>query len=194
MFDIQAHEGTAPSAPGELELLQRFVNLHRHASPEDRRSLPPTREMVRDFLVSRGLIDQKERFTDADREKAMRLADALRHLVDANAGAALSQGDAEVIDRAGLAAGLHPHFHAIGDPTLEPRGEGLASALGRLVAIAFVASFDGTWEHLKRCANDACGAVFFDRSKNHSGRWCSMQSCGNRAKVRAWRERQRLTG
>jgi predicted RNA-binding Zn ribbon-like protein len=191
MLEIAVHEGTTPAAPGALELLQRFLNLHVHASAGDRRSLPPPREMVRAFLVDRGLLDQKERFTEADREKAMRLASALRNLVDTNAGKALSQADAEVIDRAGLAAGLHPHFYATGHPTLEPRGGGLTSALGRLVAIAFVASFDGTWGHLKRCANDACGAVFFDHSKNHSGRWCSMQSCGNRAKVRAWRERQR---
>ncbi|HEX6579263.1 MAG TPA: CGNR zinc finger domain-containing protein, partial [Actinomycetota bacterium] len=32
--------------------------------------------------------------------------------------------------------------------------------------------------------------VFFDRSKNKSGKWCSMNACGNRAKVRAFRARQ----
>jgi predicted RNA-binding Zn ribbon-like protein len=33
--------------------------------------------------------------------------------------------------------------------------------------------------------------VFYDRSKNRSGRWCVMAECGNRAKVRAYRERER---
>jgi predicted RNA-binding Zn ribbon-like protein len=101
--------------------------------------------------------------------------------------------DAEVIDRLGVEAELHPHFHAQHVPTLEPRGEGVGAAFGRVVAIAFVASLDGSFEHLKLCASEECRAVFYDRSKNHSGRWCSMETCGNRAKVRAWRERQRAT-
>jgi predicted RNA-binding Zn ribbon-like protein len=36
-----------------------------------------------------------------------------------------------------------------------------------------------------RCADDrGCGFLFLDTSKNHSRRWCSMESCGNRAKAR----------
>ena len=42
-----------------------------------------------------------------------------------------------------------------------------------------------------RCANPACGWMFFDTSKNRSRRWCSMNTCGNRAKVHHFRERQR---
>jgi len=195
MVTTTVHDNTfSAPAPGELELLQRFMNLHVHPSESDRRSLPPPREMVRGFLVDRGLLDQKERFTEADREKAAHLVEALRSLVGVNDGRTLSEAEARVIDEVDLAAGLHPHFRADGSPTLEPRGGGVAGAFGRLVAIAFIAFYDGTWEHLRQCANDDCRAVFFDRSKNHSGRWCSMQSCGNRAKVRAWRERQRATG
>ncbi|AJZ57123.1 hypothetical protein OI25_7746 [Paraburkholderia fungorum] len=36
---------------------------------------------------------------------------------------------------------------------------------------------------LKRCANDECKWLFVDDSKNGSRRWCSMSSCGNRAKA-----------
>ncbi|PRF27001.1 CGNR zinc finger domain-containing protein [Burkholderia multivorans] len=36
---------------------------------------------------------------------------------------------------------------------------------------------------VKRCANDACRWLFVDDSKNGSRRWCSMSSCGNRAKA-----------
>jgi len=69
------------------------------------------------------------------------------------------------------------------------RAEGVAAAFGTIVAIAFVASFDGTFAHLKTCASEDCRAVFYDRSKNHSGRWCSMEVCGNRAKMRRFRKR-----
>ena len=35
------------------------------------------------------------------------------------------------------------------------------------------------------CEDDrGCGYLFIDQSKNHSRRWCSMDSCGNRAKAR----------
>lgn len=35
------------------------------------------------------------------------------------------------------------------------------------------------------CEDDrGCGYLFIDVSKNHSRRWCSMESCGNRAKAR----------
>jgi predicted RNA-binding Zn ribbon-like protein len=188
MIDVTGHD-TSPPAPGDLELLQRFVNLHEH----DRagRTVDPPLEMIRAFLVARELLTENERFTTADRETYLRLRDAIRRLVDAAPAEPIPAEDAEVIDRIGLAAGLHPHFHAAGSPTLEPRGSGAMAAMGNIVAIAFVAAFDGTFAHLKSCADRNCRAIFYDRSKNHSGRWCSMATCGNRAKVRAWRDRQR---
>jgi len=36
---------------------------------------------------------------------------------------------------------------------------------------------------VRHCANDACLWLFLDGSKNGTRRWCSMQSCGNRAKA-----------
>ncbi|MGX5697668.1 CGNR zinc finger domain-containing protein [Agromyces soli] len=41
------------------------------------------------------------------------------------------------------------------------------------------------------CAGDDCDIVFLDTSRAASRRWCSMQRCGNRAKVRAHRARKR---
>lgn len=43
---------------------------------------------------------------------------------------------------------------------------------------------------LRHCANPACTMVFYDRGKNNRRRWCSMQACGNRAKVASYRERK----
>ncbi|MEO7887384.1 ABATE domain-containing protein [Polaromonas sp.] len=37
---------------------------------------------------------------------------------------------------------------------------------------------------VKRCANDECRYLFLDDSKSGNRRWCSMASCGNRAKAR----------
>ena len=37
---------------------------------------------------------------------------------------------------------------------------------------------------IKACADAACGALFYDASRNRSRRWCVMEDCGNRAKAR----------
>jgi predicted RNA-binding Zn ribbon-like protein len=40
-------------------------------------------------------------------------------------------------------------------------------------------------DRVRECEDDrGCGYLFIDQSKNHSRRWCSMESCGNRAKAR----------
>jgi predicted RNA-binding Zn ribbon-like protein len=40
-------------------------------------------------------------------------------------------------------------------------------------------------DKLGECADDrGCGWLFIDTSRNRSRRWCSMESCGNRAKAR----------
>ncbi len=44
-------------------------------------------------------------------------------------------------------------------------------------------------ERVRKCA--ACALHFHDTSKKSTRRWCSMQLCGNRAKVAAYAERQR---
>lgn len=44
-------------------------------------------------------------------------------------------------------------------------------------------------DRVRECAADTCAWLFLDRSKNRSRRWCDMAVCGNRAKVRRFRER-----
>jgi predicted RNA-binding Zn ribbon-like protein len=41
---------------------------------------------------------------------------------------------------------------------------------------------------LRQCGGDECGWMFLDTSRNRSRRWCDMKECGNRAKVRRFRE------
>jgi predicted RNA-binding Zn ribbon-like protein len=44
---------------------------------------------------------------------------------------------------------------------------------------------------IRACAASDCGWWFLDDTKNRSRRWCDMKICGNRDKVRRFRERQR---
>ena len=45
---------------------------------------------------------------------------------------------------------------------------------------------------VKRCANPSCSLYFYDASKNHTRRWCSMERCGSRMKMAAYYQRRRL--
>jgi len=45
---------------------------------------------------------------------------------------------------------------------------------------------------VKRCAGAGCTLWFLDRTKAHGRLFCSAAVCGNRAKVAAFRERQRV--
>ncbi|MBY0449164.1 MAG: CGNR zinc finger domain-containing protein [Cyanobacteria bacterium] len=44
---------------------------------------------------------------------------------------------------------------------------------------------------IHQCENEACVLLFWDTSKNQTRRWCSMDLCGNRMKVAAFRERHK---
>ena len=81
---------------------------------------------------------------------------------------------------AGIAVG---HRHEAADP--------LGEALARVAEALAEALADGDTTRFRICANDACRWVFEDTSRGGRRRWCDMQSCGNRAKVRRFRSRQR---
>jgi len=50
----------------------------------------------------------------------------------------------------------------------------------------------GRLRRVKRCPGSGdCGWLFLDSSKNASRRWCSMEGCGNRAKLRRFLSRHR---
>lgn len=50
---------------------------------------------------------------------------------------------------------------------------------------------EGDFGLVRQCEHPECTLWFYDRTKAHRRRWCSMAVCGNRAKVAAFRKRQR---
>jgi predicted RNA-binding Zn ribbon-like protein len=48
----------------------------------------------------------------------------------------------------------------------------------------------GRRERLHECAGDNCRLIFLDTSRPGNRRWCSMERCGNRNKVRTHRARR----
>ncbi len=49
-------------------------------------------------------------------------------------------------------------------------------------AAEFLATADLT--RVRRCEGSGCVLLFYDATKSHTRRWCSMKSCGNRAKAK----------
>jgi predicted RNA-binding Zn ribbon-like protein len=49
----------------------------------------------------------------------------------------------------------------------------------------------GDFSRVKQCANQDCGAFFYDGTKNNSRRWCSATGCGNRMRVAKFYARNR---
>jgi predicted RNA-binding Zn ribbon-like protein len=43
---------------------------------------------------------------------------------------------------------------------------------------------------VRECADPACGVLFLDTSRPGTRRWCSMDTCGNRAKKRSLRSKR----
>jgi len=70
-------------------------------------------------------------------------------------------------------------------------GDALEDALARLVDPLVESVAAGETERLRICANDGCRWVFEDTSRTGRRRWCSMASCGNRAKAARHRARRR---
>lgn len=75
-----------------------------------------------------------------------------------------------------------------------PAGRGTRWLASALWAEALLAQQAGLWPRLKLCHNGDCRAAFFDTSRNNSGVWHDVSTCGNTANLRAFRERKRLLG
>lgn len=171
-------------APGELELVRRFANTIDIDAGTDAIATPAD---LRRWLVDGGLVAASCDVGAEDLELARRAREGLRALMAATHHPAAEDVVAG-LDAVAVEARLRLRFRP-DDVRLEPAADGVPGALGRLLVIAAAAMNDGTWRRLKLCAADTCAEAFYDRSRNRAGRWCSMEVCGNRAKVRSYRSR-----
>ena len=129
------------------------------------------------------------RATAADLRNAVDLREALRAHLLSHHGEALDPAAIETLDAASLRARLTVRFTGPDRTGLEPAAGGVDGALGRLLRIVGAAIDDGTWQRMKVCPAETCRWAFYDTSRNRSAVWCDMRVCGNRAKVRGYRER-----
>jgi predicted RNA-binding Zn ribbon-like protein len=176
------------AVPRELAVVQELVNTIDLEDNDDRLDSP---EALRRFLADQGLLDPSEPVGEDDLAMAVELREALRAMLRVNHGEALDSAALEIVNRAAAGLPLQVAFDSEGYPVLGPGSAGCRGALAALLAGVAQASAQGTWERLKACSAESCQWAFYDRSKNRSGRWCSMQTCGNRTKTRTYRTRRR---
>ena len=164
-------------APGELALIERFVNTADLDCGTD------------ELATVEGLSAWGDgAFDEADRRRVVAFREALRALLLANHG---GRPDPQAIATLDRAAPLLVAFDVDGTATLAPAGGGADAVLARLAAIVARSQAEGTWPRMKACPNDRCHWAFYDRSRNRSRTWCTMTVCGNRAKARSYRARHR---
>ncbi len=174
------------------ELIRDFVNtLHKDLYGDEEGLSSPA--ALASWLAARGLLGPSVRASAADLRQAKELREALRTLLLANTGVEVDGASAHgVLDRAARRARVELRF-AGGAPALVPGVAGVAGALGRVVVAVHDAVADGSWPRLKACRAEDCEWAFIDTAKNQSRAWCSMRSCGNREKARAYRLRHAHT-
>ncbi len=179
--------GRDTRAPDDLEVVRRFLNTH---DIEDGTDLLDGIEESAIWLLEQGLLGNGAVFTADDAEKVSTFREALRDLLAArHGGSELSPEIVDSLNQIAKAARLTAVISEKGW-SLESQSPGSDGALGRLVVMMLTAMSDGTWDRLHVCDSDQCRWAFYDHSRSHTGRWCSMSICGNRAKQNSWRARQ----
>lgn len=136
-------------------------------------------------------------------DEARRLRAAIRDML-ASVAAATDSGEVVIPDPAGfaidrvLAEGrvVHRFVTTEGPPLMLERLEA-TGPMGVLAPIALAAArlaVEADPARLRTCAADGCPRWFLDTSKGGRRRWCSMATCGNRAKAARFRERHAPRG
>ena len=130
---------------------------------------------------------------EADLAAARRLRGAITRIAYDVAGGSRSPvpvdarrpGDEELVNAAAAAPPLVPALLPDGGRTVvAPTVTAALSTLARDAVDLLGGPLAG---RIRVCAAENCGLLLVDTSRSGARRWCSMEVCGNRAKVRAHR-------
>ncbi len=170
-------------APGRLVIVHGFLNTWSDELGIEDLSTP---QAAGKWLRAAGLWDGRKGPKERDVKALRDFREALRSFV-------LARSSPSTVDRINaLSTGIDfsVAFDADGKPELKAVGHGVSGVIGRLLSVILESAAGGSWAHFKCCELETCGWAYYDYSKNHSGRWCSMKTCGSRDKARRYLERK----
>jgi predicted RNA-binding Zn ribbon-like protein len=126
--------------------------------------------------------------------RALELREALYRTIAARAeGRPVRDADLETLNGALGAALSRTRLAPLGDRlalVVEDERGGIDAALNPVVRAAVELLTGDAIARVHRCGDPACAWLFLDTTRNGRRRWCDMNTCGNRAKVRRFRDRQ----
>ena len=169
-----------PPAPGELARIEDFCNSARFLYGEDALAEP---ESARAWLRAHGHAGP---LGEDARAGLVRVREAVRDLL----GGDRSAGTLRTLNARARAALGPPRWTEDGVALAPDGGDPETTLLGTVLAALATAALTGADARLKVCAAPDCRWVFYDRSPANRGVWCSMDICGARHKMRAYRGRQ----
>lgn len=178
---------TNKEAPEPLALIQAVVNTRYGRTRADAWQTP---EQVRAWLIEHHLLAKELPLSQGDQRRLLEVREALRSLLRGNNGMSIASDAVETLNHIAKHAPLTVHFSQDGQANLRPDIEGVDGIISFLLALVFTSITDGSWTRLKVCRNEPCQKAFYDTTKNRSGTWCAMATCGSRLKARAYRQRQ----
>jgi len=165
----------------------------------------PSWDELTDFLAAKQIIsvekkDNLRRLPESDVHAAEAL---LRHSAELNAalkksframlrGQRVSREWIEPVNRILRVTEGHDELHwngAVWQLAFVGREEGLDWLLAAIARSGAELIAEGITEKLRQCGNPQCQMLFYDDSRTHRRRWCSMALCGNRSKVAAFARR-----
>ena len=179
--------GSRAPAPGSLRLVQALVNT---LNAETGRDLLGTTPEAARWLTAARLMPADSPLTGAQHGALLELREAIRQVLGGHTD---QRHDLEAASR--LTMALAPCRLVV---AVDPAGgvrlvsadhDYFSRVIGGVAATIAEAAAVGTWARLKCCPGTRCGWAFYDRSASSRSRWCSMQVCGARSKMRAYRGR-----
>jgi predicted RNA-binding Zn ribbon-like protein len=180
--------GSRAPAPGPLRLVQALVNTLNAELGQD---LLGTAADATRWLQAAGLLSAASPLGGAEHRGLVELREAIRQVLATHTE---GREDAQAARRLSVALAccrLAPAIDPAGGVALVSADhDPFARAVGSVAIAIAEAGAVGTWERLKSCPGQLCGWAFYDRSASAKSRWCSMQVCGARSKMRAYRDRQ----
>jgi predicted RNA-binding Zn ribbon-like protein len=139
------------------------------------------------WLVASGLAERSSGATAEDLSAARDLRESLYALAVARAeGRPLPDAPREALNAFAAQPAASPWLDASGQARLTGNARYLLASVAREAVLLL-----GGGERIRQCQGPICAILFLDTSRKGDRRWCSMSACGNRAKVAAFREREK---